>query len=279
MPFSTVNGSKIYYETLGPISGPPLVFIEGLSAQLIGWRDEFCKKFVERGMRVIRLDNRDVGMSDKFGGPEDLDGGYTLCDMAADVIGVLDTLGLESAHVVGQSLGGIIAQTMAIERSHRVRSLSLFYTIPALAGYFTDDAKSRLYANRVERCSSREAAIEAFLTQERICGSSGYRFDEEWIRTLAARSYDRCYCPEGALRQAAALRRGGDRLEALRKLELPAAVIHGRADRLLKVEGGLDIGSALRNAEVHLYPGMGHQLVQPLWDEFVSIVARTIARA
>ena len=140
MPFCDAAGVEIYYETSGPADGAPLLLIEGFTAHLIGWHDEFCAKFIDRGLRVIRLDNRDVGLSQKMGGPQDLDAGYTLSDMARDAVGVLDALGLASAHVVGQSMGGMIAQVLAVEHCARVRSLSLFYTAPAIEGYARSSA-------------------------------------------------------------------------------------------------------------------------------------------
>src|ERR1700742_4217456 len=126
MPISKHSGAEIFYDTIGTPTDQPILFIEGLSAQAIAWREAFCRKFVDRGMWVIRIDNRDVGLSQKFGGVADYDGGYELEDMARDAFGVLDALGLRSAHIVGQSMGGMIAQTMAIQDRSRVRSMHLF---------------------------------------------------------------------------------------------------------------------------------------------------------
>jgi pimeloyl-ACP methyl ester carboxylesterase len=280
MPFSTRNGASIWFETMGPATGQPLVFIEGLSAQMIGWREPFCQAFVDRGFWVIRLDNRDVGLSQKFGGPEDFDGGYDISDMAGDTFGVLATLGLKSAHVVGQSMGGMIAQTMAIADPQRVRSMTLFYTAPSSGPYAGDDLTEHVSKQReTNPHGPRDRIIEEMVESQRFCASTAYPFDEAWIRELAGLRYDRCHCPEGPLRQYAAARRAPHRLAALYDLETPTAIIHGRADRLIKLEAALDMARALRNSELHVFPGMGHEIARPLWEEFTRIIERTARRA
>jgi len=280
MPFSSARGAKIYFETMGPPTGQPLMFIEGLSAQLIGWREPFCQAFVDHRYWVIRLDNRDVGFSEKFGGLTDFDGGYDVQDMAGDALGVLDTLGLSSAHVVGQSMGGMIAQTMAIGAPERIRSMTLFYTAPSSGPYAGKDLASQVDKRReIDPNLSREAAIEEMVESQRLCGSSAYAFDEAWIRELAGMRYDRSHAPEGPLRQYAAARRAPDRTQALEKLDTPSAIIHGRADRLIRMEAALDMAKALCNSELHLFPGLGHEIARPLWPEFVRIIDRTAKRA
>jgi len=280
MPFSTNSAAKIYFETMGPRTDQPLMFIEGLSAQLIGWREPFCQAFIDLGYWVIRLDNRDVGLSEKFGGPTDFDGGYEMQDMAHDALGVLDTLGLSSAHIVGQSMGGMIAQTMAIGAPERIRSMTLFYTAPSSGPYAGEDLASQVDNRReINPNTSREAAIEEMVESQRFCGSTAYPFDEAWIRELAGLRYDRSHCPEGPLRQYAAARRAPDRTPALETLATPTAIIHGRADRLIRLEAALDMAKALRNSELHVFPGLGHEIARPLWDEFARIIDRTARRA
>jgi len=280
MPFSTQNGASIYFETMGSPTDQPLVFIEGLSAQMIGWREPFCHAFVDRGFWVIRLDNRDVGLSQKFGGPDDFDGDYDMSDMANDTFGVLDTLGLKSAHVVGQSMGGMIAQTMAITDPGRVRSMTLFYTAPSSGPYVGDDLTEHVSRQReTNPHGPRDQIIEKMVESQRFCASTAYPFDEAWIRELAGLRYDRCHCPEGPLRQYAAALRAPDRLPALHALATPAAIIHGRADRLIKLEAALDMARALRNSELHVFPGLGHEIARPLWEEFTRIIERTARRA
>jgi len=276
MPVTT-GPTKIYYETRGEAGAEPALFICGFTAQLLGWREAFCRQFVERGVRVILFDNRDAGLSQKFGGPGDTDGGYGLGDMAADGFAVLDALGLERAHVVGQSMGGMIGQVMALAHPERVGSLSLIYSSPSIEPrYFV--ARETVDAVQAGTQLDRGAAIEAFIERERISGSSAYAFDEAWIRELAALCYDRCYAPDGALRQRAAMARWDGRAADLERLSMPACVIHGRADGHIKPEASVSLAAALRNAELHLYPGLGHELAAPLWDEFATIITRTMRR-
>ena len=282
MPFTNSDGPAIYFETTGDPTHQPIVLIAGASAQLIWWRDEFVQRLLDQGLFVIRLDNRDVGLSTKIGGPDDTAYAYSVRDMADDVCRVLDALGIASAHIVGQSLGGIISQVMAISRPDRVRSMVLFYTVPAFAlEYLTDDILKT--AQNIDTAGSgaattREETIEAFFNRELDTRSTAYPFDEVWMREYVTRCVDRGYCPGGIARQAAAAMAMGDLRPDLKTLSLPTAVIHGRDDRLLKVDGGFDIGRLVPNAELHIYPGMGHEFPKPLWDEFVNIIVRTTIR-
>jgi|SRR6185312_13546495 len=273
----TPGSTAIYYETRGAPDGEPALFIPGFTAQMLGWREAFCRKFVERGVRVILFDNRDAGLSRKYGGPDDADGGYGLGEMAADAFAVLDALGLERAHVVGQSMGGMIAQVMALAHPDRVRSLSLVYSAPSIEPRLFV-ARESVDAVQAGTRLDRDAAIEAFVARERTSGSTAYAFDEVWIRELAALCYDRCYTPDGVLRQRAAMARWQGRATDLERLSMPACVIHGRDDRHIKPEASLAIAAALRNAELHLYPGLGHELAAPLWEEFATAITRTMRR-
>jgi len=274
----TKSDVEIYYETRGS-SGIPLLFVQGFTWQLIGWREGFCQKFVDRGAFVILYDNRDVGLSQKFGGPDEYDGGYSLEDMATDGFAVLDDLGLASAHVIGASMGGMIAQIMALSQPSRVRSLNLIYTAPSLdMGYFVQPDKQEpieLLGKRFERAE----ALEKFIERERASASTAYPYDEDWVRELGTRGYDRCYAPEGVLRQLAAMIRWKSTPEALGGLEMPSSIIHGRADGRIKVEAALDLGRLLKTSELHIFPGLGHEIPEPLWDEFATIIMRTAARA
>jgi pimeloyl-ACP methyl ester carboxylesterase len=278
MQFTNGNGAKLYYEVMGPATGMPVLLIQGFSAQMFGWRDGFCQKLADRGLRVIRFDNRDVGLSEKFGGPDDLDGGYSLADMANDSFGVLDALGLRSAHVVGQSMGGMIAQLMADAAPERVRSLSLIYTIPGLDPRYLVGTVENSGIAPVQPRLSRAEAIEAYVLSEQRCRSPDYAYDAAWIRQLGALSYDRCYAPEGVARQWNAVMRAPARFTELERLTMPVSVIHGRADGLLKADAALEFGARIAHAEVHIYPGMGHEVVEPLWDEFANVIHRTAQR-
>lgn len=277
----TPTPAGIYYETRGPDTGQPLVLIEGLGAQMIGWRAGFIDCLVARGFHIVLLDNRDVGLSGKFGEPHQTAAAYTLSDMAEDVCAVLDALGLASAHIVGQSMGGAIAQLLAIEHPARVRSMTLFYTVPAFSPeHLTDEIQQRLAEGLpLAPASSRDEAIAAHVANERYSASTAYAFDEAWITELAGLAYDRGYRPDGVQRQTAAVLGSGDRSPHLTALDLPTAIIHGRADRLLKYQAGIELARLIPDSELHLYPGMGHVVVAPLWDDFANIIHRTAGRA
>ena len=278
MPDS-VTRPHIHFETSGSDTGIPLVLIEGLGAQMIGWRQGFVDRLIARGFWVIRLDNRDVGLSDKLAGEDQLEACYALSDMADDVFAVLGKLGLESAHIVGQSMGGAIAQTMAIAQPRRVRSLGLFYTAPAFVEFVTDEIREILLAEAQPIPLSRREKVHALVERARLAASTNSPFDETWAAQLAEMSLDRCDRPDGVTRQAAAIMQAGDWREALEGLTMPVAIFHGRADRLVKVEAGFELARRLSTAELHVYPGMGHEVALPLWDEFADIIARTARRA
>jgi len=282
MPQTSDDGPAIYYETSGDARGEPIVLIAGASVQLIWWRDGFVQRLVDRGMFVIRLDNRDMGLSEKIGGPTDLAPTYGIPDMAGDVCRVLDALGIVSAHIAGQSLGGGIAAAMAIHHAERVRSLVLFYTLPRLAPeYLTDEFQQLVQSPPSADFSlSREEAIAGIVALARSTSSTDYAFDEAWIREYAERAYDRCFCPEGLVRQIGGALGSWNPSDAdIGKLTMPTTMIHGRADRSLKAEASIELGRLIPNSELHIYPGLGHELAEPLWDEFATIIARTIARA
>jgi pimeloyl-ACP methyl ester carboxylesterase len=291
------NGDvEIYYETRGPADGIPLLLIQGYTWQMIGWQEAFCQQFVDRGAFVILYDNRDVGLSQKFGVPADLErdfgrlmtlvqtgdagGGYTMEDMARDGFAVLDDLGLDSAHIAGASMGGMIAQTMALLQPARVRSLNLIYTAPALdqARYFVPPDPPEDPTALFKR-HDRETAIEEFVKREQLSGSTAYPYDEVWIRELAVRGHDRCYAPEALVRQLIAMIGWAATPEALTDLDIPTSIIHGRADRRIKVDAALELGRLLKISEMHIYPGLGHEIPEPVWSDFATIIMRTAARA
>src|SRR5271170_7298852 len=210
----TKGDVQIYYETRGPRDGIPILLVQGFTWQLIGWREGFCQTLVDRGALVILYDNRDVGLSQKFGGPDDYDGGYSLANMASDGFSVLDDLGLASAHVVGASMGGMIAQIMALSQPSRVRSLNLIYTTPSLDLRYFVQPETQLPI-MPKKGLERAEAIEDFIVRERASASTAYPYDVEWVRELGARAYDRCYAPEGVARQLAAMLRWVATPEAL----------------------------------------------------------------
>jgi pimeloyl-ACP methyl ester carboxylesterase len=267
------NGIEIEYESMGDPRNPALLMISGFSVQLIAWDDDFCRMIVERGFRLIRFDNRDVGLSTKY-----TRGTYSLDDMAEDARGLLDWLGVPRAHVVGQSMGGMIAQLLAIRHPTRVRTLcSIMSTTgePSVGGA-TPQALAALMRPPP---TSREEAIERIEEILKVIGSTGFPLDFARIRDRAARSFDRCFYPLGATRQLLAVQTAPPRTEALRKLRMPTLVIHGEADPLVSVTGGKATAAAIPGSELLIFPGMGHELPRPLWPQLVDAIARNTQRA
>ncbi len=289
MPKAKVNGEiELEYDTTGDPRDPALVLIMGFSAQMTQWEDSFVKLLADGGRYVIRFDNRDCGLSTKFHGvPANSDEvvksvmlgdpmpevAYTLSDMAADTVGLLDHLAIEKAHMVGASMGGMIAQTIAIEHPHRVHSLVSIMSIPGDLAYGqpTPEAAEALLATPP---SERQAYID-FSPNWMIWHSKRYR-DEERTRANAARDYDRSFYPEGSPRQLAAIYASGDRTEALRQLQVPTLVIHGLEDILLPADGGQRVAELVPGAHLMLMKDMGHDLPEPLWPLVVgSILGHT----
>lgn len=275
----TRTSPRIYFEVEGDPSAPPVVLIEGLGAQMVGWRDAFVAKLVARGLRVIRLDNRDVGLSDMLGSASDHAADYALADMAGDVCRVLDALDTPAAHIVGQSMGGAIAQTMAMQFPERVQSLVLFYTAPGFLPEFLGQAiLDSSHVTPPPGDLPRAEAVQAYVDNQRVCASPAYGFDEPSVRALGEVSFDRAYRPDGILRQMSAMSRAQDLRPGLASVTAPSAIIHGRDDALVNFEAGIEIARHLPDSELHLYPGMGHQIAQPLWDDFATIIERTVQR-
>jgi pimeloyl-ACP methyl ester carboxylesterase len=283
-----VGPVDIVYETIGDPSDPPLLLLMGLGMQLIHWDIELCERFAERGFHVIRFDNRDAGLSTKIRAPVPnamaLMAGmpakvpYRLSDMAADTFGLLDHLGVERAHVVGASMGGMIAQQMAIEAPERVLSLA---SIMSMTGdRWSGTPKLRVWSVLMRRAPhDRDSYVEYFARVFRMIGSPAYRPDDERVRELAGATYDRGHHPAGTARQLAAVLASGSRTAALRELDVPAVVIHGEADPLLPVRGGIATAKAIPGAELITVPGMGHDLPRELWPTFVEAIGRNAERA
>lgn len=279
MPYAPIPEGQIYYEIEGDSRGLPLLLVEGGFTQMIGWAPDFVHQLTTAGFLVIRADNRDTGLSTHFGGPEDLDGGYELTDMADDMLAVLDHAGVESAHCAGRSMGAMICQVLAIRDPERVRSLGMFYSIP------DQDPRYILHGSREELRSPQPrfpldellerslAAHRAFMPEGDLWGESAWY--EEETRRYVTDSYRRGYSPDGAPRQWNALKRAAGRLDELRGVEVPTAVIHGRDDRLLHWRAAMDIAEVMPRAELHIYPGMGHFFPPALIPEFVQILLRT----
>ena len=283
-------GIDIAYQRLGNSDAPVVLLIMGVAAQSIHWPDAFCHALVDRGLQVIRFDNRDIGLSTHLtdAPPPDLPAAlagdlssvsYTLSDMAADAVGLLDALGFAQAHVVGASMGGAIAQTMAIEHPDRVRSLtSMMSTTGNMSvGQASPDALREVFSG--PPANTRDEVIQQRLRASRAVGSPGYPSDEKEVAALAGRAYDRCHDPIGIARQAIATVASGDRTERLRHLDVPTLVIHGLADRMVDVSGGRATAEAIPGAELVLIEGLGHNLPPGLRSQLAERIAEFVWRA
>ena len=283
------NGIEIAYETFGDSDDPTLLLIMGLGVQMLGWDEELCRMLAERGFRVVRFDNRDVGRSTQVvGGPRsdvmaaaagDLrSASYRLDEMAEDCVGLLDHLGAGTAHVVGASQGGMIAQALAIRHPERVLSLT---SIMSTTG---DRAVGQPHPEAIPALltrppADREGFAEFAVGAWRVIGSPGFEPDEEALRARATASFDRGIHPEGTARQLVAILASGDRTAELQKLDLATLVIHGTADVLIDASGGKATAAAIPGARLELIEGMGHDLPRALWPRFVDLIADNAARA
>jgi pimeloyl-ACP methyl ester carboxylesterase len=283
-----VGPVELVYETIGDPSEAPLLLVMGLGMQLIHWDRGLCELFAERGFHVIRFDNRDAGLSTKIRGrvpnvmrlmaglPAPVP--YLLDDMAGDTLGLLDHLGIERAHVVGTSMGGMIAQTMAIRRPERV--LSLGSMLSTTGDRRLGTPKLRVWTVMMRRApGDRDAYIRYFVRVFRMIGSPAYPMDDRRIHDLAAATYDRCHYPAGTARQLGAIMASGSRTAALRQLDVPTVVIHGESDPLVPLRAGLATARAIPRAELVTIPGMGHDMPKELWPTFVEAIAKNAERA
>jgi pimeloyl-ACP methyl ester carboxylesterase len=283
------NGIELCYQEMGDADGEPLLLVMGLATQMLAWDEGFCGLLVERGFRVVRFDNRDIGRSTRItsaGVPRRVDmmlgrrgsAPYLLRDMAADTVGLMDHLGVDSAHVAGASMGGMIVQTLAIEHPDRVRSM---VSIMSNTGSRWTGMPSRkamaVLLGRPPR--GREAAIERAVKTFGVIGSPGYPFDEERLRDVAGRSYDRGHSAAGVLRQLHTITASGDRTQALHGVRVPTTVIHGSRDPLVRPAGGRATARAIPNARLKMVDGMGHDLPRQLWPVFTEEIAATAARS
>jgi pimeloyl-ACP methyl ester carboxylesterase len=283
---ASANGIELAYDELGDPSGEPMVLIMGLGTQLIHWDEDLCAMLGENGYRVIRFDNRDSGHSTKMEGgriaaPAMLlglgDPAYRLRDMAADVAGLLDHLEIESAHVVGASMGGMIAQGFAIGHPDRVRSL---------CSIMSSTGNRRLGLPRWRAFGtllsapprSREAYAERAVKTFKVIGSPAFPFDEDRFRALALAAYDRCFYPRGIARQLHAITSSGDRTRRLRELDVPAVIIHGTSDPLVRPAAGRATAKAIPGSHLCLIEGMGHDLPREVWPRITEQIDRNARR-
>ena len=282
------NGIEIAYETFGDPGAKPMLLIMGLGYQMIVWDDEFCIQLASRGYWVIRFDNRDIGLSTRFdeaGVPnistllKSREQGkavhvpYTLSDMADDAIGLLDALGIKSAHIVGLSMGGMIGQIMAVEFSERICTLSSLMSSTGNPGLPPPkpEALSILFTPLpTERIDYIESCVHVW----RVLSGPKFPVDETRVRKWAEQSHDRGLNPAGFARQHAAIIVSGSRKEMLRSVTVPTMVLHGDADPLVPVECGIDTANAIPGAKLVIVKGMGHALPKALWPRVINAIVR-----
>lgn len=275
------------YERFGDERLPPVLLVMGLGGQHVHWPEGLIAELAARGLHLIAFDNRDAGRSTHFAGSADFaaamkgdfsSAAYTLSDMAADTAGLLDALGLESAHVVGASMGGQIAQLLALEHRARVRSLT---SIMSTTG---DPTVGRTHPEAFAAfggppATTREAVIERAVNAARIVGSPGFPLDEAELRARTGRAYDRDHDDAGITRQAVATMASGDRTARLHELDVPALVIHGAADIVFDPSGGRATAAAIPGAELVIIDGMGHGLPRAVWPRLADLIGGLVARA
>ena len=283
------NGIELAYQEIGDPGGEPLILIMGLAAQMLAWQEEFCGMLAGRGFRVVRFDNRDIGhstMLDEAGMPSRVDmlsgrratAPYTLHDMAEDTFGLMDQLEIGSAHLVGASMGGMIAQTMAIDDPERVRSLVsvMSTTGNRWIGQPSFKAWGLLLAKFP---NGREDYVKRAVRTFRVIGSPRYATHEDEIAELAGAMYDRGHNPAGIVRQMHAISASGNRTPALRRLDLPTTVLHGSEDPLARPASGRATANAIPGARLRIFEGMGHDLPRELWPDFVEEIANAAERS
>jgi pimeloyl-ACP methyl ester carboxylesterase len=275
---------ELCYETFGDPADPPALLIMGLATQMIGWPDDFCRELAEQGFYVVRFDNRDIGRSTHTKGPVPGFGRillrpkqvatYRLGDMADDAAGLLRELGLAPAHVIGASMGGMIAQSLAARHPDMVRSLT---SIMSTTGRrWVGQPAARVYPLLARRPrEGREAAIERVEKVFALIGSQGLPQDTEHLRDLAGRSYDRDHDPAGPARQLAAIVASGDRTSEVKRIKAPTLVIHGTEDRMVRPSGGRATTRAIPGAKLLKIEGMGHDLPRAAWPRIIHAIAAT----
>jgi pimeloyl-ACP methyl ester carboxylesterase len=282
------GGIRLCYDTFGDPADPALLLVMGLGTQMVAWHEDFCGRLVDEGFHVIRFDNRDIGRSTHLeGAPTPTmrqllmrrpPAAYLLEDMAGDTAGLLEGLGIGAAHVVGASMGGMIAQTLAATRPDRV--LSLASIMSTTGGRLVGQPALRvmpIFFKEAPR--DREAFIDHTETLFKTIGSSGIQRDDEELRELAGRMYDRGLDPAGTARQLAAIIASGNRTPALRHITAPTVVIHGTADRLVRPSGGRATARAIAGSKLVKINGMGHDLPRAAWDRIIAAIVENAQRA
>jgi pimeloyl-ACP methyl ester carboxylesterase len=293
MPRANANGIELEYDTFGNPAAPPLILVMGLGAQMILREDEFCEELAASGFHVVRFDNRDIGKStqlDDLGIPnvfeamtaalsgQPVTAPYSLDEMADDTVALMTALGIDKAHVVGASMGGMIAQTVAIRHPDRLLSLTSIMSTPGdptLPPATPEAMRVLLTPPPGDREGNVARALEAW----KVIGSPGYPFDEPRMRAIFGLAFDRGYNPGGVARQFAAIMKSGDRTSALRNVTVPSLVIHGAADPLVRIEAGHATAKAIPDAEILVIEGMGHDFPRGTWAPIIAAIGKHAARA
>ena len=287
--YADVGDIRLCYETFGDRGDPAMLLVMGLGSQMLAWHEDFCRELAGRGFFVIRYDNRDVGRSTHFEDtppprPSELlrrrirRPAYTLNDMADDAAGLLDALGIQSAHVVGASMGGMIAQTLAGRHPARVRSLTSIMS--TTGNRWRGQPAVRIYPYLLARPPrTKEEGIERITRLFRIIGSPGFERDEEELRAMASLAWDRDSSRTGTARQLAAIITSGDRTPDVRRITAPTLVIHGTNDRMVRPSGGRATARAIAGSRLMLVRGMGHDLPRAVWPRLIGAIAEHAARA
>ena len=285
--FADLGEITLCYETFGDASRPTILLIMGLGTQMVAWHEDFCGELADAGFHVVRFDNRDCGRSTHLDvKPPTMKqimlrdrraASYTLSDMACDAVGLLDHLGVDRAHVVGASMGGMIAQTVAIEHPDRV--ISLTSIMSNTGGRFTGQPALVAYPTLLKTApDTREEFAEHYVRLYRTIGSPGFERDLDEIRAIARTSYDRSYSPASTARQLAAIVASPSRLKGLAKVKVPTLVIHGTKDKLVRPSGGKMTARAIPGAKLLQIDGMGHDLPRGAWPQMIRAIVQT-ARA
>lgn len=276
MPRATNGDVEIEYETFADANPETVILINGLGSQMTRWPIPFCEQLAARGYRVVRMDNRDVGLSSWLDGKS-----YTIQDMAKDVIAVLDAAGVKKAHVAGVSMGGMITQAVAIAHPDRVLSITSIMSATGAPGAMnsTPEAAAVLNVPPPDPKADFEAYVVQGIKNARIIGSPAYPWEEDELRQRVIEEHQRAYNPAGVGRQMAAIRADGDRTARLSRISVPCVVLHGADDPLLMAGAGKQTAEAIPGAELRIIPGMGHDLPPGLYDIFVDAITAAAARA
>jgi pimeloyl-ACP methyl ester carboxylesterase len=291
----SANGIALEVEDHGPANGEPLVLVMGLGMQLVAWHPDFVAMLVARGFRVIRFDNRDIGLSQRFdhlGVPNlvldslkfavgmKVSAPYTVATMADDTAGLLDALGIPAAHICGASMGGMIAQQLAVRHKARVKSLTLIMTSSGARRLPGPSLKVRsALISRPKDANNVQSVIEHYVKLYKLIGSPGYPAADAYLQERLGQSVRRSYRPQGTARQMVAIAADGNRSPLLAQIRQPTQIIHGKDDPLVPVEAGHDLAAKISGAEIDIISGMGHDLPTPLWPRFVAGIASAVGRA